>query len=1020
MLTATLTLSGTAATAEVLRIEGEEALGQGFRYDADVAFPAGTAFGSATAVGANALLVLAEDGTGVVVRHHLSAVVSACTALGALTLPDGRPRELWRLRLEPALARWEHDRASAMSADQQPVAAIASALDAAGVAYSRAFVADADHAKRQHLVRWQESTAAFATRLCEEEGIHSFYIHQPPAAATEAGGTAGAQGRHVLVLAEANENTGAAASHSAGLSNPAATVEATTPSRRLWRWTAATAEGADKVAVADRDAARFGTGKDAFSTRLAGETAIERTSVGLPAAGTPARIDLLAPGGGAQAADGADQLGGSDLGSVLATRRAQEAQCRLRRHHGRGDHLGVGAGTLLTVAGARTLVVRRRLRLLPGLTVPVPPPDAPLMRRLADLAQLQVEAWQSSPAPELDQLPALATRTGAGWDGLGLWVEVEVEAIPLALRYRPPRTRPAPLLAGMHLATVATSDGKTTRTVTEKQPDPANPGKTIDVQKEVPCPGLIATDSLGRVRVLFDWAPGQASGWMRVAQGARGLVALPRVGERVAVQFAYGDPGRPLAAAVVFDQASDLPGSPSGAELGRTVIGGRFADAEGHLKTGGLTTCPTLGRAPAYTVTDSGGARLVDGATNADTARDAYLAFEDQTGTRGIDLFSAGAMREQVNGQRSISVGSDLVITAGKSITLQVGDASLKITPAGLTLGLKNTTFPALGPTLAMNVTGISMVGPLVESTGYLRAKMSSSGSAFTAQGPYAKANGFSASLSGDLVNCVGDMISAWTAVFVSAATAGKTDTRSQTSKDAETTYFIVKESCLAFADLAKLTAKAVSMRLNPIDLIGSGVVDTTAGTTTLRTSPLSADLAGGVKVVTNLVKIAQAATPNNKDDTSTEEKIGFGTTTTFLSMLGTGMDMWSYFYPPTLNKIGVGAISGVKITATEKSTISMKVDDTALQQAHTSARENHARLTQEVLAGQQELDVLENSEFGALFEEDSIDVKRTALNEKTQALARAAQDVQNTTTAVAASNKGVTYQVQAPIVQVN
>jgi uncharacterized protein involved in type VI secretion and phage assembly len=1020
MLTATLTLSGTAATAEVLRVEGDEALGQGFRYDADVAFPAGTTFGSAAAVGANALLVLAEDGTGVVVRHHLSAVVSACTTLGALTLPDGRPRTLWRLRLEPALARWEHDRASAMFADQQPVTAIASALTAAGVAFSRAFVADADHAKRQHVVRWQESTAAFATRLCEEEGIHSFYIHQPPAAATEEGGTAGDQGRHVLVLAEVNENSGAAATRSAGLSNPAATAEATTPYRRLWRWTAAAAEGADRAAVADRDAARFGTGKDAFSGRLAGDTAIDRAAAGLPAAGATARIDLLAPGGGALAADGADQVGGSDLGSALAARRAQEAQCRMLRHHGRGDHLGVGAGTLLTVAGARTLVVRRRLRLLPGLTVPAPPPDAPLMRRLADLAQLQVEAWQGAPAPELDQLPTLAARTGATWDGLGLWVEVEVEAIPLALRYRPPRTRPAPLLAGVHLATVATSDGKTTRSVVEKQPDPANPGTTKDVTVEKPCPGLIATDSLGRVRVLFDWAPGQASGWMRVAQGARGMVALPRVGERVAVQFAYGDPGRPLAAAVVFDQASDLPGSPSGAELGRTVIGGRFADAEGHLKTGGLTTCPTLGRAPDYTVTDAGGARLVNGTTNADTARDAYLAFEDQTGSRGIDLFSAGAMREQVNGKRSISVGSDLVITAGKSITLQVGDASLKITPAGLTLGLKNTTFPALGPTLTMNVTGISMVGPLIESTGYLRAKMSSSGSAFTAQGPYAKANGFSASLSGDLMNCVGDMISAWTAVFVSATTASKTDTRSQTSKDAETTYFIVKESCLAFADLAKLTAKAVSMRLNPIDLIGSGVVDTTAGTTTLRTSPLSADLAGGVKVVTNLVKIAQAATPNNKDDTSTEEKIGFGSTTTFLSMLGTGMDMWSYFYPPTLNKIGVGAISGVKITATEKSSISLKVDDTALRGQLTAATATRDALRDEVTAAQGDLEFLQENVWAAVLDNEGIEGKTAILQQKTQALAQADQVVTATNQALTGSNKSATYQIQAPIVQVN
>jgi type VI secretion system secreted protein VgrG len=78
----------------------------------------------------------------------------------------------------------------------------------------------------------------------------------------------------------------------------------------------------------------------------------------------------------------------------------------------------------------------------------------------------------------------------------------------------------------------------------------------------------IHTDELGRVRVQFPWDREGSSNelsscWMRVSQGwgglGYGLLALPRVGHEVLVDFLDGDPDCPVVVGRVFDATQPVP-----------------------------------------------------------------------------------------------------------------------------------------------------------------------------------------------------------------------------------------------------------------------------------------------------------------------------------------------------------------------------------------------------------------------------------------------------------------------------
>lgn len=111
--------------------------------------------------------------------------------------------------------------------------------------------------------------------------------------------------------------------------------------------------------------------------------------------------------------------------------------------------------------------------------------------------------------------------------------------IPASTPFRPSRSTPRPVIAGVQSAFVTGPPGE-----------------------EIYC------DSWGRVRIQFHWdRQGQrdehSTCWVRVSQpwagaGFGGLL-LPRVGQEVLVQFLEGDPDRPVITGRVYNGASPVP-----------------------------------------------------------------------------------------------------------------------------------------------------------------------------------------------------------------------------------------------------------------------------------------------------------------------------------------------------------------------------------------------------------------------------------------------------------------------------
>jgi len=129
----------------------------------------------------------------------------------------------------------------------------------------------------------------------------------------------------------------------------------------------------------------------------------------------------------------------------------------------------------------------------------------------------------------------------------GYTCQAAFTAVPAAVNYRPERTTPWPLIAGVQTAVVVGPAGH----------DPKTP----------------YTDTYGNIRVQFRWdRQGQSneksSCWLRYKQfsagtgtggSAWGAVFLPRIGCEVAIAFEQGDPDRPLAIGGLYNAANMPP-----------------------------------------------------------------------------------------------------------------------------------------------------------------------------------------------------------------------------------------------------------------------------------------------------------------------------------------------------------------------------------------------------------------------------------------------------------------------------
>ena len=222
-------------------------------------------------------------------------------------------------------------------------------------------------------------------------------------------------------------------------------------------------------------------------------------------------------------------------------------------------------------------------------------------------------------------------------------------AIELARPYRPPRKTPKAVVQGPQTAVVTGPAGEE-----------------------------IHTDQYGRVKVQFHWdrygkLDEHSSCWVRVAQPWAGknwgMVAIPRIGQEVVVDFLEGDPDRPLITGSVYNHSQmppyKLPDNKTQSGIkSRSTKGGQFT----HFNE--------------IRFEDKKGSEQVY--IHAEKDQDNVVEHDETT---------------RVGHDRTETVGNDIHVTAGNSITLTVGLCELVMKKDGsVTINGTKFDFESSGP----------------------------------------------------------------------------------------------------------------------------------------------------------------------------------------------------------------------------------------------------------------------------------------------------------------------------------
>ena len=191
-----------------------------------------------------------------------------------------------------------------------------------------------------------------------------------------------------------------------------------------------------------------------------------------------------------------------------------------------------------------------------------------------------------------------------------------LQAIPSAQTYQPPRLTPKPIVQGPQTAIVV--------------------GKAGDE---------IHTDKYGRVKVQFHWDRyGQkdenSSCWIRVSHPWAGqnwgMIAIPRIGQEVIVEFLEGDPDRPIITGRVYNADQMPPWS-----------------LPANMTQSGILTRSTKGG-------------------NINTAN--AIRFEDKKGAEQLWIHAEKDQDIEVENDESHSVGHDRSKSIGNDETVSVGN----------------------------------------------------------------------------------------------------------------------------------------------------------------------------------------------------------------------------------------------------------------------------------------------------------------------------------------------------------
>lgn len=644
----------------VVRFEGREALSEGFEYTVDLA-TTDAEMAAEDFVDCAAELTVTRGGHA----RTVSGVIRASTDLGV-----AHDHRLARAVLVPELWCLSERFDSRVFVDRTAVGLAREVLRLADLYVGRLDV----HVSRalpthEYLVQYRESDLDFVKRWLEREGITFFLRHDA------------ARGE-VLVLsdhAEPWEETPTLDGHPATLAGAEGATHAA-ETFRSWQWERrATITSA---LVADHDWTRPNYDPNASGRARTGRRVRRECTTGLALGG----YDLKESH--AYSAD--------DAASQSALR-MEGARSRSRVATATGNVTGLGAGQRLSVEG------------LEG----------------DGRAMLVIAVTHSGHAPEV-----LTGRADERTEGRadGARYANSAVCIPGEQRFRPERVTPWPRVSGVELARV-------------EGPDPQAPATEFHGRVKV----RFRWDERGESPAMMSCFVPVVQGW---AGSRYGFTFIPRAGMEVAVDFVGGDPDRPIVVGALYNgenrHAEDLPQhrSRSGIRTASLDDPTRYNELVfddethreevflraqrnlreqvlgDHLATVGHDRAERIGRDHRFHVGR-------DEATGVDRDRNLRVGRHDNSvieGNRDTAVQqsehhavadnlreSVGHLHQSIVGRRSravgtasvrepadgsetvdvevdhgMKVGREIVIEAGKSITLKVGETHLVISEGGI------------------------------------------------------------------------------------------------------------------------------------------------------------------------------------------------------------------------------------------------------------------------------------------------------------------------------------------------
>ncbi|PSU99272.1 type VI secretion system Vgr family protein [Photobacterium kishitanii] len=233
----------------------------------------------------------------------------------------------------------------------------------------------------------------------------------------------------------------------------------------------------------------------------------------------------------------------------------------------------------------------------------------------------------------------------------------------------------------------------------------------------------IYCDEYGRVKVLFPWDryssnDDHASCWIRVSQGwagsQYGMIALPRVGHEVIVDFLEGDPDQPIITGRTYN-ATNQPPYELPANKTRTVLRTETHQGDGYNE---LSFEDQAGQEEIYVHAQKDVNVLVEHDRRDDIKHDFHLDVENERFTQikvNDHLTIDGESRHHTKGDHTLVVDGSMHLKQGKALLVDAGnEVHLKAGSKVVIEAGAEITVKAGGSFVKIDASGVSLVGAAV------------------------------------------------------------------------------------------------------------------------------------------------------------------------------------------------------------------------------------------------------------------------------------------------------------------